>query len=134
MRNPFTTTMAAAITLISASLLGSPAAFADEETTPLLKQALPDDMEAHILLIEVGPGFETERHIHPGHVFIYVEEGAVELVVDGEEPVRVSAGEAVYEQPDKPMIGRNASSTEGARLVVFQVGEAGEPIQVPQPE
>jgi quercetin dioxygenase-like cupin family protein len=124
----------AVLTLIAASVLGSMAAFADEEATPLLKQALPDNMEANIVLIKAGPGFETERHIHPGHVFIYVLEGAVELDVDGEETVRVSAGQAVYEQPNKPMVGRNVSSTEDARLIVFQVGEAGKPLEVAQPK
>jgi quercetin dioxygenase-like cupin family protein len=124
----------AIMTFIAVSVLGFTAAFADEEATPVLKQALPDNMEANIVLIEAGPGFETERHIHPGHVFVYVLEGAVELDVDGEDPVRVSAGEAVYEQPNKPMVGRNVSSTEDVRLIVFQVGEAGKPLQIDQPK
>jgi quercetin dioxygenase-like cupin family protein len=61
-------------------------------------------------------------------------EGAIEIDVDGEDPLVVSAGEAIYETPNKPMVGRNASSTEGARFVVFQVGEAGKPLMVAQPE
>jgi hypothetical protein len=32
------------------------------------------------------------------------------------------------------MIGRNASSTEGARFVVFQIGPTGKPLMVPQPQ
>jgi quercetin dioxygenase-like cupin family protein len=120
--------------LISTSILGSAAATADEKVTPLLKQALSDNMEANVLDIAIGPGHETERHLHPGHVFVYVLEGAVELVVDGEEPVRISAGEVAYEEPNKPMVGRNASSTEGAHIIVFQVGEAGQPLEVPQPK
>ena len=124
----------AVLTLIAVSVVGGTAAFADEEVTPLLKQALSDNMEANIVLIKADPGFETERHIHPGHVFIYVLEGAVELDVDGEDPVRVSAGEVVYEQPNKPMVGRNVSSTEDARFIVFQVGEAGKPMQIDQPK
>ena len=133
MRNRLIGTMAA-MTLISASALGSAAALADEETIPLLKQALPDNMEANIVRLEVGPGFETERHLHPGHVFVYVLEGAIDLIVDGKEPVHVSAGEVAYEEPNQPMVGRNASSTEGARLIIFQVGEAGKPLQVDQPK
>jgi len=124
----------AAMTLISASALGSAVALADEETIPLLKQALPDNMEANIVRLEVGPGFETERHLHPGHVFVYVLEGAIDLIVDGKEPVHVSAGEVAYEEPNQPMVGRNASSTDGARLIIFQVGEAGKPLQVDQPK
>jgi quercetin dioxygenase-like cupin family protein len=127
-------TTVAAVALISSSILASSTAIADETITPLLKQALPDNMEANVLSIEVEPGYQTERHLHPGHVFVYVLEGAVDLVVDGEEPVRLSAGEAAYETPNKPMVGRNVSSTEGARLIVFQVGEAGKPLQIAQPQ
>lgn len=72
-------------------------------------------------------------HIHPGHVFVYVTEGAIEIAVEGEEPRTISAGEAVYELPDKPMIGRTAGTEEGAKFIVFQVGQSGEPLMVAQP-
>ena len=133
MRNRLATSMAV-MALISTSVLGSTAALGDEIVTPLLKQAIQDGMEVNILRIEAEPGFETERHLHPGHVFIYVLEGTVELVVDGEDTVRLSAGEAGYEQPNKPMVGRNASSTERVSAIVFQIGEAGKPLQVDQPK
>ncbi len=93
-----------------------------------------ENMEANIVLFEVEPGFETERHIHPGHVFVYVLEGTVEVDAEGQDPIQVSAGEAAYELPNLPMVGRNTSSTEGARFVVFQVGEAGKPLMVNQPK
>lgn len=134
MRN-FPTTALAAMAFLSIAATAPTTALGDETTTPVLKAALEgtDGMEANIVSIEVGPGFETERHLHPGHVFVYVIEGAIELNVDGQEPVTISAGEAAYETPNHPMIGRNASATEGARFVVFQVGEAGAPLTVPQP-
>lgn len=127
------TTMAATA-LVSFSILGTTTALSNEIMTPLLKQAIQDGMEVNILRLEAEPGFETERHLHPGHVFVYVLEGTVELVVDDEETVQLSAGEAGYEQPNKPMIGRNASATEGVSAIIFQVGEAGKPLQVPQPK
>jgi quercetin dioxygenase-like cupin family protein len=124
------------ITAIAASALVSAAALGDERTTPLLHTDLQgiDGMEANIALVQVDPGFETKRHIHPGHVFIFVMEGAIEIDVDGQERLRVSAGEAAHELPNQPMIGRNASSTEGARFIVFQVGPAGEPLEILQPQ
>ena len=126
----------AASALVSAIALVSTTALGDEKITPVLKTNLQgmDGMEANILLVEVDPGFQTERHLHPGHVFIYVMEGTVEIDLDGEEPVRVSAGEAVYELPNKPMVGRNASSAEGARFVLFQIGPTGEPLEIAQPQ
>jgi quercetin dioxygenase-like cupin family protein len=126
-----------AATIFVASVLLSSMALADEQITPLLKQNLEgmDGKEANVVLFEVEPGFETERHIHPGHLFIYVLEGTIEIDLEGrDEPIRIAAGEAAYEPANTPMVGRNASSTEGARFVVFQVGEAGEPLMVAQPE
>ena len=135
MRNRLRVTMAAAA-WISASALVSSAALGGEHVTPLLKQEIQgtESMEANVVLFEVDPGFETERHIHPGHVFVYVLEGTIEVDAEGEDPIQVSAGEAAYELPNQPMVGRNASSTEGARFVVFQVGEAGKPLMVAQPK
>jgi quercetin dioxygenase-like cupin family protein len=111
-------------------------AFGEETVTPLLKQAINGtaQMEANVAQIDISPGHATERHVHPGHVFIYVLEGSIEIDVDGEEPLKASAGQAIYELPDRPMVGRNASSSEGARIIVFQVGEAGKPLEVPQPQ
>ena len=106
------------------------------ETTQVLQTELQGETgrEANIVLYEVEPGWETERHIHPGHVFVYVTDGSLEVDVEGEERRTVSAGEAFYELPDKPMVARTAGSEEGARFIVFQVGPTGEPIMVPRPE
>lgn len=125
----------AASGLVAAVALVPTSAAAQADTTPVLETELQgeDGMEANIVRFEVEPGWETERHIHPGHMFVYVTEGAIEIDVEGQEPFTVSPGEAVYELPDKPMVGRNASSEEGAKFVVFQVGPSGEPLMVPHP-
>jgi quercetin dioxygenase-like cupin family protein len=135
MRNLLITAIAASA-LVSAAALVSTTALGGEKVTPVLKSDLQglDGMEANIVLFEVDPGFQTERHIHPGHVFIYVMEGTIEIDLDGQDTIRASAGEAIYELPDKPMVGRNASSTEGARFVLFQIGPTGKPLMVPQPQ
>ena len=127
--------VAAGTCLLGAATLFPTAALSDEKITPVLKTELQgmEGMEANVVLFEVEPGFQTERHIHPGHVFVYVMEGAIVIDAEGAEPRTISAGEAVYELPDNPMVGRNASSTEGARFVVFQVGEAGKPLMVAHP-
>jgi len=136
MRKTLSATITASTLLLTPAFLPS-MVLADEEVTPLLKQSLEgmDGMEANVVLFEVEPGFETERHIHPGHLFIYVLEGEIEIDVEGQdEPIRIASGEAAYEPANTPMVGRNASSSEGARFVVFQVGKAGEPLMVAQPE
>jgi quercetin dioxygenase-like cupin family protein len=122
--------------LIFTGTLALTSAAAETQRTPILKSELQGErgLEATIYKVEAEPGWETERHIHPGHVFVYVTEGAIEIDVEGEEPKTVSAGEAVYELPDKPMVGRTASAEEGASLIVFQVGPVGEPLTVAQPQ
>ena len=135
MSRTIASSLAVAAVLAVGGLLPGPAA-ADMTSEPVLEAALEgmDGMAAHVIRVEVGPGAETERHLHPGHVFVYVLEGAVEIDLDGEEPVTVSAGEAIYEPPNSPMIGRNASSEEGATIIVFQVGPDDQPLEVAQPE
>ena len=115
--------------------LALPATLAQAETTQVLQTELEGETgrEANIVAFDVEPGWETERHIHPGHVFVYVTEGSLEVDVEGEERRTFSAGEAFYELPDKPMVARTAGSQEGARFIVFQVGPTGEPIMVPHP-
>lgn len=126
----------AAVGLFAAAALVPPSAASQAKTEPVLKTELQGEegKEANIVRFEVEPGWETERHIHPGHVFVYVTEGAIEIDVEGEEPQTVSAGEAVYELPDKPMVGRTASADQGAKFIVFQVGPVGEPLMVSQPQ
>lgn len=133
MRHRHLTTLAAPA-MAAVLVLASSAAFGDESSTPLLKTPLKgmDGMEANIMLVEVPPGFQTERHLHPGHVFLYVLEGAIEVALEGREPLRLAAGDAGYEIPNTPMVGRNLSATEGARFVIMQIGPAGEPLTVPQ--
>jgi quercetin dioxygenase-like cupin family protein len=126
----------ASMVLSVGMLTGGSLALADEKITPLLKQSLEglEGKEANIALIEVSPGHETERHTHPGHVFLYVLEGEVELDLEGHDPMRVKAGEAAYELPNVPMVGRNVSSQDGARLLLFQVGDENQELTVPAPE
>lgn len=89
-----------------------------------------EGMEANVVRFNVEPGWEAKRHMHPGHVFLYVTEGAIVLDMDGSEPQTISAGEAVYELPDTGMIARTATTTEGAEFIVFQVGATGKPLMV----
>lgn len=126
----------AASTAFAAVVLVATAAATDPVTDPVLTTELQgmEGTEANIVRIEVEPGWVTERHIHPGHVFVYVTKGAIEIDVEGREPQKVSAGEAIYELPDQPMVGRNLSATEGAAFILFQIGPTGEPLIVAQPE
>ena len=103
-----------------------------EEITLLLKTTLPgiEGKEVNIVHISVPPGFVTERHFHPGHVFIYVLEGAVTIEMEGEAPIKLGPGDVLHEAPNRSMVGKNLSSTHGAELVVFQIGDKDQPLTV----
>lgn len=88
------------------------------------------DSEAHVVVFDVDPGWQTDQHHHPGHVFVYVLEGTIGIEVEGQQPREFDAGEAFYEEPGVSMVGINKSADERAKFVVFQFGEAGKPIMV----
>jgi quercetin dioxygenase-like cupin family protein len=107
-------------------------AFAENMVTPALKtmiEGMPNT-EANIVSFDVEPGWVTDHHIHPGHVFVYVIEGALHIDVDGKDPVDYTAGSAFYELPNVGMTGGNLSATDRAKFIVFQFGEAGKQLMV----
>ena len=48
----------------------------------LMKQQLAGlaGQEAKIVLFQVPPGWTPPRHVHPGHLFLYMLKGSVELL------------------------------------------------------
>ncbi len=103
-----------------------------EKITSLIKTKLVgvEGKEVNIVHISVPPGFATERHFHPGQLFLYVLEGSVTIEMEGDAPLKLGPGDVVEEPPGRPMVGKNLSSTHGAKLLVFQIGEKGKPLTV----
>ena len=85
--------------------------------------------EAHMWVAEIAPGAATGRHSHPTPRFVYVIEGSVALEVDGRRPRIFHAGEGFQELPGVAHDFRNASSTESARALGFQIAGKGQPLQ-----
>src|SRR3954467_4941481 len=50
--------------------------------------------EAVVARVEVAPGGKAGRHTHPGEEISYILEGESLLLVDGQPPRRVKAGES----------------------------------------
>ncbi len=100
--------------------------------TPLLKATLPgmEGKVVNIVHISAPPGFVTAKHFHPGQVFVYVLEGAITIEMEGDAPLKLGPGDVFQEPPGKSMVGKNLSSTHGAKLVVFQIGDKGKPLTV----
>jgi quercetin dioxygenase-like cupin family protein len=50
--------------------------------------------EAAVVLVEIVPGGSAGRHSHPGDEISYVTQGEFELIVDGQAPRNIKAGES----------------------------------------
>ena len=88
-------------------------------------------------MIEVTypPGVVDPIHMHNAHAFVYVLEGQIVMQLKGKPPVTLSAGQTFYEGPtDVHVVGRNASTTAPARIVVVLLKAKGAPILTPVKE
>jgi quercetin dioxygenase-like cupin family protein len=110
--------------------------------TPLLQEPLADlaDQEVRLTRLTLAPGWQgagrdgVGAHQHPGPVFAYILKGAVENQVDPGPSKVYRAGEVFYEPPmHAHRLLRNASSTEPAELLIYQIGDKGAPLAIPVP-
>ena len=85
-----------------------------------------------MLVVEYPPGNSDPVHRHNAHGFIYVLEGTVVMQVKGQKEVTLTAGQTFYEGPDDVhVVGRNASKTEPAQLLVLLVKDKSAPVLTP---
>ena len=106
----------------------------DAQVTPLMVKPLPDfpGKDVQVISVVYPPGSRDPVHRHNAHGFIYVLEGSIVMAVNGEQPVTLTAGQMFYEGPnDIHTIGRNASETKPAKLLVFLLKDKDAPILIP---
>ena len=104
------------------------------EVTPLMTKELADipGKEALMITVVYPPGGADPVHRHNAHGFIYVLEGSVVMQLKGGKPVTLTAGQTFYEGPDDiHVVGRSASSTKPAKLLVLLLKNKGAPALVP---
>ena len=79
---------------------------------------------------EFIPGGQAGKHTHPGEELGYVIEGELELLVEGQPPKRVKAGESFFVPANTVHDGRNVG---GGKLVVLAtyIVETGKPVASP---
>ena len=98
----------------------------------LLNAALSDDVAADrevvVSYLEIPPGAKLERHWHPGEEFVYFLEGSGEVRIDGQAPITAEVGEVVHIPYKRLHAG--VAGERGARLLVFRVHIAGQPVRV----
>ena len=117
--------------LVLASLIVDMAIAQEAKVTPLFSKDLKDSpgKEGVVLVVEYPPGNADPMHRHNAHGFIYVLEGSVVMQVKGGKQVTLGPGQTFYEGPDDVhVVGRNASNTQPAKLLVFFLKDKGAPI------
>lgn len=86
--------------------------------------------EAVVVRAEVDAGSSAGRHTHPGDEISYILEGEAELLVDGEAPRVVHAGEAIVIPAGKVHDARN-TGTAPMRLVGVYIVDKDKPLASP---
>lgn len=89
-----------------------------------------EDKEAKVLRVVFPAGWVGERHYHTGDVFVYVLKGRFAVDVEGEQRQTFGPGEVYHEALNKVMQARNLSTNEPTELILFQVGDEGEPLMI----
>jgi quercetin dioxygenase-like cupin family protein len=99
--------------------------------TALMKTALAGmpGTEAHMIRVEVPPGWIGGKHYHQGHVIVYVLEGAMRFELAGQAPITVGAGEVFHERPGEVMRARNVRADTELKFMVFQLNPEGQPLR-----
>ena len=126
-----TTTLVALVLL---SLMTGTAMAQSAKVTSLMSKDLPENpgREALMITVEYPPGSSDPIDRHNAHALVYVLEGSVVMQVKGGKQVTLTPGQTFYEGPDDVhVVGRNASSTKPAKLLVFLVKDKGAPVLVP---
>ena len=125
----------AATLMLSCLMVAQPAAAAPEASvTPLRTEPLREypGKEVQMIVVDYPPGAVDPVHRHDAHAFVYVLEGSIVMGVKGGKEVTLKPGETFHEGPDDiHTVGRNASSTQPARFVVFLIKNKGAPILTP---
>ena len=99
--------------------------------TPLQKLDFPAGYNTVTAIAEVLAGGAAGRHTHPGMETGYVLEGELELVIDGQPPMKIKAGES-YQIPEGAVHDAKAGEKPFKVLGVYVV-KAGEPLAKPAP-
>ena len=106
----------------------------DAQVTPIQSKDLADfpGKEGLMITVVYPPGSSDPIHRHNAHAFVYVLEGSVVMQVKGGKEVTLTPGQSFYEGPnDIHVVGRNASATKPAKILVLLVKNKGAPVLIP---
>ncbi len=83
--------------------------------------------EVVMVAVEIAPGAAEGLHTHPGEVMAYVQEGTLQLEIQGRPTATLKAGDVVFVEAGKVHQGTNTGKTPTKLLATFVV-EKGKPL------
>src|SRR6476469_5845212 len=88
--------------------------------------------EAVIARVELAPQAKAGRHTHPGDEISYVLEGEGEILIEGQAPRKVKAGDG-FVIPAGARHDAHNTGTSPLQMVGVYVVEKGKPLATPAP-
>ena len=88
--------------------------------------------EAVIARVEIAPGAFAGRHTHPGEEISYVIDGQGEILIEGQPPLKVKAGDGFIVPAGAKHDAHNTGSVPVHLAAVYLV-EKGKPMATPAP-
>ena len=88
--------------------------------------------EAIVARVEIDPGGSSGRHTHPGEEISYMLDGQADILVEGQAPLHVKAGDSFVIPAGAKHEARNTGSGP-MHLVGIYVVEKGKPLATPAP-
>jgi quercetin dioxygenase-like cupin family protein len=85
--------------------------------------------ETVIGIAEIAPNVAIGRHTHPGPESGYLIEGGFELLIDGEQPRQLKAGDSYVVPSNTPHDAKTGAA--GAKVIATYVVEKGKPLASP---
>lgn len=89
--------------------------------------------EAIQVRVDFEPGTAFGMHLHPGEEIINVLQGALEYVIEGEQPVVLKAGDVLFIPAGKNHSAKNVGKERASELATYIV-QKGKPLVVLQDE
>ena len=83
-------------------------------------------------IAELPVGMSVGRHTHPGEEISYVLEGTVVLLIDGQPPREVKAGEG-FMIPAGVVHDAKVAGDKSSRVLATYIVEKGKPLATPAP-
>lgn len=127
---PVVIALLVAIALPVTLIAQQPSASPTIKRTPLQKVDVPgENYEVITGIAEIAPNVNIGRHTHPGAETGYVLEGELTLLVDGQPPLKLKAGDSYKVPPRAVHDGRSGQSP--AKVLAVYIVKKGKPLAAP---